>query len=508
MLADTVRQAGRVFGKRSFQIAPSGWAMSYEQLNRWSDEVAVGLAQRGVRESSVVALVLPTCPEYTVLYAACAKLGALTAGVNHRLTQVERERVLTTVQPDLILSTPELMESKEATELIRPSIATSPSLASPEADQIEAEVLAELRVPDGSPASLTEDLDRPICIVFTSGTTGTPKGAVFGGRQLQFICHVDTQHMWNSPQEPAVDSSAGTSLTHLGPMTKLLGNLHRGGTSHLMKKWTALGELEATEQFRMPVIAGIPTQLALILHHKSFDEFDLSCVQAVIIGGGPATPALISEARERLGVPVAVRYACTEAGIGVGTSFQDPPEDALQSVGRPHSGVELTVRSEAGELLELGEIGEIALKSPAVTSGYYNDPDATAAAFCSDGAVRTGDLGHLDESGRLHLVGRAKEMYIRGGYNVYPMEVEAVLSQHADVAEVVIVPRLDPIMGEIGVAVLVPRDPLHPPTLEALRSFAGEQIAPFKLPSELLIRDSLPLTPMEKIDRKAIREEL
>ena len=166
------------------------------------------------------------------------------------------------------------------------------------------------------------------------------------------------------------------------------------------------------------------------------------------------------------------------------------------------------MRSEAGELLELGEIGEIALKSPAVTSGYYNDPDATAAAFCSDGAVRTGDLGHLDESGRLHLVGRAKEMYVRGGYNVYPMEVEAVLSQHADVAEVVIVPRLDPIMGEIGVAVLVPRDPLHPPTLEALRSFAGEQIAPFKLPSELLIRDSLPLTPMEKIDRKAIREEL
>ena len=160
MLADTVRQAGRVFGKRSFQIAPSGWAMSYEQLNRWSDEVAVGLAQRGVRESSVVALVLPTCPEYTVLYAACAKLGALTAGVNHRLTQVERERVLATVQPDLILSTAELMESKEATELIQPSTATSPTLASPEADQIEAEVLAELRVHRGSPASLAEDLDR------------------------------------------------------------------------------------------------------------------------------------------------------------------------------------------------------------------------------------------------------------------------------------------------------------------------------------------------------------
>ena len=487
--------------------------MSYEQLDRWSEEAAVGLADRGVGESSVVALVLPSCPEYTVLYAACAKLGAITAGINHRLTPLERDRVVTLAQPDLILSTADLLDRRESAELIQPCgyVPADSDLADsdlPESEETEAEVLAGLRVLGGVVAPLAEDLDRPICIVFTSGTTGTPKGAVFCGRQLQFICQVDTQHKWNSPQDLGLHSSAGTSLTHLGPMTKLLGNLHSGGTSHLMKKWTALGGLEAVEQFRMPVIAGIPTQLALMLHHDSFDQFDLSCVQAVIVGGGPATPALITEARERLGVPVAVRYSCTEAGIGVGTSFQDPPEDALESVGRPHLGVELTIRSETGELLAPGKIGEITLKSPAVMSGYYKDPAASSAAFWPDGAVRTGDLGHLDTAGRLHLVGRSKEMYIRGGNNVYPMEVESVLSQHGGVAQLVIVPRPDPTMGEVGVAVLVPSDPLNPPTLEELRGFAAEQIAPFKLPSELVLRDSLPLTPMEKIDRNAIREEL
>jgi acyl-CoA synthetase (AMP-forming)/AMP-acid ligase II len=137
-------------------------------------------------------------------------------------------------------------------------------------------------------------------------------------------------------------------------------------------------------------------------------------------------------------------------------------------------------------------------------AGYWRDPDATREAFTADGFVRTGDLGWVDGQGRLRLVGRSKEMYVRGGYNVYPVEVEAVLSEHPDVAAVAVVPRADRVMGEIGVAAVVPRDRAVPPTLDALRSFATDRVAAYKLPEAIAVVDALPLTAMEKVDRAAL----
>ena len=153
-------------------------------------------------------------------------------------------------------------------------------------------------------------------------------------------------------------------------------------------------------------------------------------------------------------------------------------------------------------------VGEVCLRSPAVMSGYWRDPEQTAAAFTPDGFVRTGDLGWIDDRGRLRLVGRSKEMYVRGGYNVYPVEVESVLSTHPDVAAIAIVPRPDDVMGEIGVAVVVAHDPRRAPTLAELRAFAGPRVAAYKLPEALIVRADLPLTAGEKIDRRALVAEL
>jgi acyl-CoA synthetase (AMP-forming)/AMP-acid ligase II len=323
---------------------------------------------------------------------------------------------------------------------------------------------------------------------------------VFTGRQLDFITQVDTGGRWG----PGGHTIGGTSLAHLGPTTKLPGNLMRGGTTHLLSQWTASAAIELVERHRMAGIGGIPTQIALMLADPTLDDHDLSSLQAVVIGGGPSTPALVREIRERLGAAVAVRYSCTEAGVGVGTTFDDPPEDAEESVGRPHDGVELTIRTESGERLSTGEVGEVCLRSEAVMTGYWRDPEATADAFAEDGAVRTGDLGHLDERGRLHLVGRIREMYVRGGYNVYPVEVEAVLSTHPAVAAIAVVPRPDPVMGELGVAVVVPTAGMVPPTLDELRTFGVDRLARHKLPEELRLVDALPLTPGEKVDRRAL----
>lgn len=502
VLARTVTEAARRFGDRTCLVAPGGWELSYRDLDRLSDEAAVALARRGLGPGGTLALVLEPCPEYVVLYAAAAKLGAATAGVNHRLTGAERSAVLEVADPDLVVASPALAPGHVdlPVEVLTPL--EDPGGGGP------GRVLAGLRVAGEAPGLLAEDPERPVAVVFTSGTTGLPKGAVFGGRQLEFICGVDTGHRWADPAVAPTHSLAGTSLTHLGPMTKLAGNLHRGGTTHLVRRWRADEALALTARHRMPGIAGIPTQLALMLRRPEMETLDLSCVRAIVIGGGPATPALVREARARFRAPLAVRYACTEAGIGVGTELTDPPEDAEESVGRPHAGVELSIRDEEGRRLPPGEVGEVCLRSPAVMSGYHRDPAATAAAFWPDGAVRTGDLGHLDERGRLHLAGRAREMYVRGGYNVYPMEVEAVLAGHPAVAEVVVVPRPDEVMGEVGVAVVVPRDPAAPPTLEDLRSWAGQRLARHKLPDDLTLADTLPLTAMDKVDRRAVRARL
>jgi acyl-CoA synthetase (AMP-forming)/AMP-acid ligase II len=477
MLDATVREAAERWGDATCVVAPDGWTLSYRELDRLSDEVAVGLLAARVSEGDVVALCLPTCPDHLVAYAACAKAGAVCAAVNPRLTDHERAILLDRVAPTVVID-----EDAAGTSA--------------------ATVLARWRSTSGTPPPLATDPDRPVAIVFTSGTTGTPKGAVFAGRQLAFITEVDTGMRWGG----GGPGLGATSLAHLGPTTKLPGTLMRGGAVHLVSRWTAGEALRLTAEHRMAALSGIPTQLALILHHPDFDRTDLSSVRACVIGGGPATPGLVREIRTGLGVPVAVRYSCTEAGTGLGTAFDDPPEDAEVSVGRPHAGVDLAVRDPAGgDDVAPGEVGEVCLRSPAVMSGYWRDPEATAAAFWPDGFVRTGDLGRVDPEGRLRLVGRAKEMYVRGGYNVYPMEVEAVLAAHPGVRDVAVVSRLDEVMGEVGIAVVVPADPADPPDLDALHAFAVTRLARHKLPAELRLVDALPLTPMEKVDKRALR---
>jgi acyl-CoA synthetase (AMP-forming)/AMP-acid ligase II len=275
-----------------------------------------------------------------------------------------------------------------------------------------------------------------------------------------------------------------------------------------MARWRAREALMLLEREQMTTVAGVPSQLALMLRDPDFDSFDLSSVRFIIAGGGPITPGLAEEARARFGALLATRYSCTEAGIGLGTAFDAPEEDAVVSVGRPHASVELALLDGDGRAAAAGEVGEVCLRSPAVMSGYWHDEVQTKAAFTEDGFVRTGDLGWLDDQGRLRLVGRTKEMYVRGGYNVYPVEVEGVLSTHPGVAAVVVVPRPDPVMGEIGVAVVVARDPATPPTLDALRTHLADSVAAYKLPEAIMLTEALPLTAGEKIDRKALAAEV
>jgi acyl-CoA synthetase (AMP-forming)/AMP-acid ligase II len=176
------------------------------------------------------------------------------------------------------------------------------------------------------------------------------------------------------------------------------------------------------------------------------------------------------------------------------TAFDAPDEEALYTVGRPRPGTEIRTDED-----------EVCVRGAHVMTGYWRD-DAATAPVLRDGWLHTGDLGFVDDNGCLRLTGRKSDMYIRGGYNVHPGEVEAVLRSCPDVADVAVVPRTDPVMGETGVAVVVPRDRLQPPTLDDIRSFAATQLAAYKLPEALRLVDALPLTPMDKVDRRSLTD--
>jgi acyl-CoA synthetase (AMP-forming)/AMP-acid ligase II len=495
VLGELIGEAAKRFDATPAFVAADGWTVSYADLDRLSDEVAAGFARQGVVEGDVVALVLPAIPEYVVAYLAAAKLGAITAGVNARLSPAERDAVLEVVAPRLVIATAELAPHAcdiDETVEVRPA-------RRPE------EVLTAFRSRGDRAPVVADDPERPVAVVFTSGTTGIPKGAVFCNRQLTAITRIDVGDGWGTG---GGRSLAATSFAHLGPMTKLAGNLRQGGTTYLMHRWRAEEALRLIAAHRMTGIGGIPTQIALMLRVADFDDRDLSSLRAIVIGGGPATPALVREARARFGVPIAVRYSCTEAALGTGTAMTDPAEDAEVSVGRPLAGVSLQVLDADDRPVAPGEVGAICLRSPAVMTGYWHDADASAAAFTAGGAVRTGDLGWIDDRGRLRLAGRSREMYVRGGYNVYPMEVEAVLAEHPGVAAIAVVARPDAVMGEVGVAVVVPKANRPRAALDDLRAFGAVRLAAYKLPEDILVVDSLPLTPMEKVDRRALESRV
>jgi acyl-CoA synthetase (AMP-forming)/AMP-acid ligase II len=299
--------------------------------------------------------------------------------------------------------------------------------------------------------------------------------------------------------------TSGQPFAHIGYMTKVTANVEDLQTTVILDAFKARDALAAVERERVTLLGGVPAQWSLMLRDPEFDRFDLSSVRTGTIGGAPFTPDLLREIRGRFRIELVTRYSATEIALGT-TSRPDDPDDLLaETVGRAGSGVELRIVDERRRSLP---VGEVAVRSPAVMAGYWNRPEETRAVLDEEGWFYTADLGVLDERGYLRLRGRNKEMYIRGGYNVFPVEVEEVLLEHPGVAAVAVVSVPDDVMGERGVAVVVARDPARPPALDELREFARDRLSSYKLPDEVRAVEALPLTAGDKLDRRALEASI
>ena len=356
------------------------------------------------------------------------------------------------------------------------------------------------------------DAGDAVTIVWTSGSTGVPKGAVFDHRNLAAVAAgTDVlSHGGDRRLSPL-------PFAHVGYMTRPWDEIAHGVTTVITPQpWSAATAIELLVGERVTVGQGVPTQWALILAHPDFAHADVSRLRIAGTGASRVPPELVRAMRQRLGCPVVVRYTSTESSLGSGTQPGDPDEVVATTVGRPVPGVEIELVDEEGRVAATGEVGRVRLRSGAVMRGYVGDLaagetiDAGATAEVLDGAgwVTTGDLGWVGDDGNLRLVGRVAEMYIRGGYNVYPAEVEAVLGSHPGIAEVAVVGVADPVLGEIGAAVVVPAVGVPVPELGELRALCAPRLADYKAPDRLVIVDQLPLTAMAKVDKRALSAQL
>lgn len=460
--------------------------LTYSEWDAASDRAAGAFVRMGLQPGDVVALFLPMGIDYPIAYLGALKTGVVTAGINPRFKEREVRHILESSGARILVTSDAL---REIAEPVRPE--SLERVVAPE----------ELRQSDAIEHLYSHAPEDPAAIVYTSGTTGLPKGATYTAGALEAIRRIEAEA--GIHEGPRV--LAAVPLPHMAFMTKIASTIERRSFTVLVERWTARFALEAIELERLTDTGGIPTQLMLMLMDAEFAKFDLSSLRLVTIGGAPAAPELIRQIRESFGVPVMARYSCTEVGLACGTRARDPDEVVAHTVGRPLPQVELRVLDAAGKPAPDGEIGEIAIRSPAMMAGYWRDPDATRAAVDPDGFFHTGDLGCVGDDGNIRLSGRSKDMYIRGGYNVYPAEVEAVLGEHPKVALAAVVGVPDTVLGERGKAYVVPRDAGDPPSENELKTFVSERIADYKAPDEFEIRPELPMTAMFKVDKQALR---
>jgi acyl-CoA synthetase (AMP-forming)/AMP-acid ligase II len=449
-----------------------------------ADGVAAELAARGVRPGDVVVIALPPSIDYAIAYAAIVRVGAVASGLNLRLGPREVTAICSCAPPALAFVDEHgpLPGLPEDTELI-----TRLELAS-----------ASRREPLPPRRGRSSD---PVTIIWTSGTTGVPKGAWFDHDALSAA--VTTAGVMSAPFDRRL---VPTPFAHAGYMAKLWEQIGWGMTIVISPTpWTASETIALLSAERITVAGGVPTQWAKLLEDPGLDAVDTGALRIGVVATAPAPPELVERVSERLGCALVVRYAMTESPSITGTEPGDPPDVLYRTVGRPQPGVEVELRDEAGAAVPAGAVGRVHVRSACVMRGYWNAPELTAEVLGSDGWLRSGDLGYLDPEGNLVLVGRVGDLYIRGGYNVYPLEVEHVLTEHPAVAEASVLGVPAPVIGEIGVAFVVPPAGCDAPSLDELRAWCGARLADYKAPDRLVVLDELPRTPMAKVDKEALR---
>jgi len=479
----------------------TGRRHTFSVLNKRANRLARYLQRQfGVKPKARVACLSVNNIEYVDLFFACGKIGAILVPLNYRLREHGIREMVIDCTPRLLVYEPTYSELAGAlhregcVEQLMPIRAKHP----PDPAASVAEVVEHDG--DQAPDIVTAEEGDIAMIVYTSGTTGTPKGAMISWRQIHWNAVNTTISLQLSQSDI---SFLNTPLYHTGGWHVLFTPLmYLGGTLVLQKQFDPERCNALMGPRGITILFGIPTMLRMMMEASNFDAADFSTVRFAICGGEPC-PIPVIRAYQEKDVPMRQGYGLTEAGPNC---YSLPEQDALRkegSVGFPNFHVQVKILSESGVPVVPGEVGELVIGGPQVFSGYWNNPQATRETL-RDGWVYTGDLFRQDEEGYYFAVGRKKDMFISGGENVYPAQVERVIYAHPSVAQAAVIGVPDANWGESGCAFVV----LHPgATLgeKELMDYCKETLASYQCPKSVVFRDELPVGHSGKIDKKALR---
>lgn len=476
----------------AFEIKDRTW--SYAQINRDANGLAAGFGELGLGKGDRLAVLCLNCPEFFIALFACQKSGIILAPLNWRQPVPELSGVVQSVGASAILFDDH--NALAGRELAARFSLKSIAMGAAETNEVELNGL--LTHPGGNAGSI--DAAAPWYLLFTSGTTGLPKAVVQTGR----MCWSNAVNV-----SQAIDLTSKDTSVNFLPLFHTSGiNLYTlplflfGGTSTILPKFEPGGLLDLIRVGKVTQFFGVPAIFQAFSLHERVDSVDWGCVR-MACGGAPLPEPLIRFFAAR-GSSICNGYGMTETGP---TAFLMDRANAISKIGSIGRVQMLTEACLDGVPDGQPGEGEIWMRGPAITPGYFENPEATAGAFTADGWLKSGDVGRRDADGYVYVVDRIKDMYISGGENVYPAEIERVLNNHPDVLETAVTGVTDDRWGEVGAAFLLPR-PGHTIEADDLRQWCRTRLAPYKVPKRFLVVEEFPRTAAGKVRKVELKKQI
>jgi fatty-acyl-CoA synthase len=475
--------------------------VSYCDLNARANRMANFLHQRlGIAQGDRVSILAANSAEYLALLFACGKLGAILVPLNWRLTARELAFMVNDSAPKALFYGPEYAA---VVDELRPGVEVRQFVALDQARPGDVAAYAGIQVGSAAtpPPAVEFGPEQPWAILYTGGTTGLPKGAILTHGNITWNS-INTIVSWGLREDDIIPSF--TPMFHTGGLNVFVNPLiHIGGTSILAKGFDTEQAIDIIGQARVTVLFQVPTMFTLLAASPRFPAADFSSLRYCISGGAPCPAALYQTYWDR-GLAFKQGYGLTEAGPNTFYLHPDDIRRKIGSVGKPLFHIDLRIVQDDGRDAPQGQVGELLIRGPHVTPGYWNRPEATAETIV-DGWLHTGDLATQDNEGFYYIVDRKKDMFISGGENVYPTEVEDVIYLHPAVLEAAVIGVADAKWGEVGRAIVTLKSGKTLTETELL-DFCRERLARFKAPKSVVFAPSLPKSAANKILKRTLRD--
>jgi fatty-acyl-CoA synthase len=477
------------------------WRLTFRDANRRANKLANWLRAQGVEKGDRVAILARDGYEHLDVFFACSKIGAIHTALNWRLHWQELLEIFQYTTPKILIYSDDFKEN-----VVNLTVHYPLTVVHLDGDGLSTSLPFEATLQSASDSAATcpsleeEDI---AALIFTGGTTGLPKAAEVSHRMIA----------WNTLNTVIHDVTHEDVYLNVFPMFHTGGLLVYtlpqvifGGTTILIRAFDPAQVLTLLEREHVTIFAAVPTMYQILTTAPNWETTDLSALRFCTSGGAPLPVPLVEKYTKEKNIRFKQGFGMTEFGPGI---FALAPEDAIRkagSIGRPNFFVEAQIVDDGNHFLAPNEAGELILKGPSYCSGYFNNPQATAAAVDEGGFFHTGDVAYYDEEGYFYIVDRKKDMFISGGENVYPAEIERVLYQHPAVHMCAVIGLPDAKWGEVGKACVVLKSG-QSATEEELLRLMTERLAKYKVPKSVTFIDSLPISAAGKILKRELRDQ-